>query len=67
MSNMDKTSWWYYFEKTNNGENTKCRNCNDWEKQRGKDKGTNGMKNHLERVHPSLYSEKLEVELEKSN
>ena len=41
------TDWWYYFEKTNEGKNAKCKFC-DWEKPRGITKSTTKLKQHLE-------------------
>ena len=56
----DPCDWWFYFEKINEGEMARCKNCN-WEKPRGKDKSTRVLKYHLEHQHPLLFSQRLEA------
>jgi len=67
MSNIDPdpTSWWHYFYKDKVAQKARCRSCLTFEKDRSKDKGTNGLKYHLEHHHPTLFSQKLEVERQK--
>jgi hypothetical protein len=56
----DPTSWWYYFEKSDDGKRVKCKHCT-WEKPREKTASTNQLKAHLESKHPEQFSQKLEA------
>uniref|UniRef100_A0A914HSF7 BED-type domain-containing protein n=1 Tax=Globodera rostochiensis TaxID=31243 RepID=A0A914HSF7_GLORO len=53
--------WWFYFEKTIDRNEAKCKFCN-WSKDRGKGKYTSILKNHLEKKHPTEYQQKVNAE-----
>ena len=60
----DTTNWWFYFDKTQNKSHAKCKKC-QWERPRGGDCSTRLLKNHLEKIHPELFSQKLGAERQK--
>ncbi|KAI3419109.1 hypothetical protein GPALN_006868 [Globodera pallida] len=60
---FDATSWWWYFAKIDENR-VKCKFC-EWERDYDSKKGTNSLKNHMEKEHPDKLREKVEAKQKK--